>query len=484
MRKTTITALVIILAAGFFFALTVRRGHAWAGDFAMYVMHARNLAEGKPYSDTCYVFNPGAAYLGPPAYPPGLPLLLAPVYKLAGAGLTAMKLELIVFFLLFLWFSRLLFARYLPPAYALCLTGLLAFNPVYWDYKDFVYPEFLFMAFLYLCLWLAAAERDKEKSSPAAQLMIGAAAYLCYSTRAVGIVIIPALMADDLLRRRGPLSVRALKYAVFAVFALLQSGLFSWEGNYIRQFAGYSSPWTTALGNLKLYALAGLHFLENGYSPLTGALLSLAVMLLALAGFARKLRAGATVMELFALFYLGAILLYPAADNYRYLIPVFPLFIFYALRGLADAVPAARPGGYLLAGLTLALSASYAGAYCKAGFKTPAEGIAKKESAELFDHVRSAVGPSDLVVFRHPRTLCLYTGKRSSVYAPFGSDAEFREYLERADARYLVIGRIFDDDMTYLAPFIMRNGACLKKTFSNADFKVFKIAGGCGGASR
>ena len=67
---------------GLFYLATIRPGHAWGDDFAQYIHHARNLATGVPYAATGYIYNPYNPTIGPRTYPPGFPLLLAPVVKL------------------------------------------------------------------------------------------------------------------------------------------------------------------------------------------------------------------------------------------------------------------------------------------------------------------------------------------------------------------------------------------------------------------
>lgn len=119
-----------------------------------------------------------------------------------------------------------------------------------------------------------------------------------------------------------------------------------------------------------------MNFFGNGYSALLGGPLSLGVIFLSLTGFIRRLKEGTTFLELFVLFYLGLILLYSASDSYRYLIPVFPLCVFYALRGLSGFALPKNLSKHIFAGLLSAITLSYAGAYGKAGFNNPAEGIA------------------------------------------------------------------------------------------------------------
>lgn len=57
------------------------------GDWAQYMSHAKALVEGRPYGDIGYLFSPYAWTIGPPVYPPGLPLLLAPSLALIGEAL-------------------------------------------------------------------------------------------------------------------------------------------------------------------------------------------------------------------------------------------------------------------------------------------------------------------------------------------------------------------------------------------------------------
>ena len=72
---------------GALFVLTIREGEDWGDDFSMYIHHAENIARGVPYGETGYIYNPHNPAVGPKIYPPGFPLLLAPVVKLFGRNL-------------------------------------------------------------------------------------------------------------------------------------------------------------------------------------------------------------------------------------------------------------------------------------------------------------------------------------------------------------------------------------------------------------
>ena len=75
----------LLVAIGTFHTATVRQGHLWADDFAMYVHHAQNLVEGRSYTDTGYIF--ASVVVGPKYYPPIFPILLAPIYRVSGLNL-------------------------------------------------------------------------------------------------------------------------------------------------------------------------------------------------------------------------------------------------------------------------------------------------------------------------------------------------------------------------------------------------------------
>src|ERR1700746_244095 len=72
-------AVIAIIAVAYLATLT--GGHPiLGGDYAAYIMHASNLAEGRPYADLHFIPNPEAMWFIPAnGYPPVYPLLLAPI---------------------------------------------------------------------------------------------------------------------------------------------------------------------------------------------------------------------------------------------------------------------------------------------------------------------------------------------------------------------------------------------------------------------
>src|ERR1700730_12353882 len=164
--KPALVVILLLLAVGIFYVSTFRDGHLWGDDFALYIHHAKNLADGRPYGETGYIYNPHKPDLGPPEYPPMFPLVLAVIYKMMGLNLSAMKVVETVLFLAALFFVSLSFASYLPLKYLAGSVLVLASNPYFWDFKDGIQSDMLFLLVTYAGLWAFAALHEKGAGSP------------------------------------------------------------------------------------------------------------------------------------------------------------------------------------------------------------------------------------------------------------------------------------------------------------------------------
>ena len=105
--RSLVPGLAAVFLAGllFFFAIELTPGiHSDGTDWAMYVMHARNIVTGHPYAETGYVFQrESTTEEGANAYPSGVPLLLVPLYALKGFDLKLFKILNAAFLALSLW---------------------------------------------------------------------------------------------------------------------------------------------------------------------------------------------------------------------------------------------------------------------------------------------------------------------------------------------------------------------------------------------
>ena len=193
-RLAAVLSAALVAGVAVFLVSTLRKGHNWDGDYALYIMHAENIVAGRPYGATPYIFNP-LNRIHPAAYPPGLPLLLAPVYRVAGVNLQRMKLVGVASFALFLFVFARTATHRLPTPLALALVATLGFHPWVWDFKDTVFSEFPFMFFCYATLALVDGISEQPLSRRWAAM--GAAAVtlaLACLTRSIGLVLLPTIL--------------------------------------------------------------------------------------------------------------------------------------------------------------------------------------------------------------------------------------------------------------------------------------------------
>ncbi len=191
--------------------LAIRDGHAWGDDFAQYLMHARNLADGRPYAATGYVYNPQEPVIGPPTYPPGTAVILAPVYRLFGLNLTAMKAAMIACLLVFLGMVFLAFREELSLAERLVLVLILGLNPFLLEQTNQIGSHLPFLALFYLAMFLLGrAEKGATAGLSGSvvgtvgqagsgtqlrylwYLAAGVVCYLAFATRTLGVLLIVA----------------------------------------------------------------------------------------------------------------------------------------------------------------------------------------------------------------------------------------------------------------------------------------------------
>jgi hypothetical protein len=479
-RSTWLTAGTVALLGGLHLA-GLRPGHGWGDDFGLYVAHARNLAEGRPYADTGYVYNPEFPVLSPRTYPPVFPLLLAPVYRLFGLDLHAMKAFEVLLFVALLGVLAAVLRRRLPLPYVLGVLVLFGLNPYVWKHKDRLLSEVPFMLFAYLALLLADRAYEPGRARPGAVgwgLLAGLAAFLAFGTRTVGVVLVPSIVGAEFLRRRR-LGVASPAVALaFAAGVITQRLLLPPDGSYLDQLKYDPALFVRvalSLGRAMSFTA------ENGYNEPARNALYLCMLLPAGVGYFLRLREGVTACELFAPSNLLLLVVWPAAEReQRFLMPLLPLFFLYAADGLRRLVakPLARlerPAG---AGLAAAVLLSYAAAHTRMEAGPFREGVSTRESAALFDWVRAETRPEDVFLFQKPRALALFTGRHASGHPVSPVDESLLKHINQSGTTHVVVCRQ-SGDLEYsrkiLQPFIDRNAARFRAVYQTPVFTVYRV---------
>jgi hypothetical protein len=467
----------VILAVGVFHLSTIRRGHDWGDDFAMYIGHARNIAEGVPYADTGFVHNPLRPMYAPPAYPPVFPLILAPIHTIAGLNLTAMKMELVVLFLAALGLIALMAGTELSSRDLAAMAILVGFNPFFWNFKDSVLSDIPFLLFVFMSFHFIEAF---HRSGPR-RCLFGIAAVisvcLAYGTRSLGLVFVPCLLLHDALRFRR-LSGLTMAIGVSLVACRLLEGWVGVSGAY--GLGQLSLHPRSVIQNIRIYAEALTAFWDNGHSRALCISLSILISAIALVGYWTLLRRRISLQEIFLPTYLAVILAWPGVQGTRFLIPVFPLILFYLFVGMRRLLQFSRARIQTMgfAAMLVLTLLTYAGAYVRQDFGPIREGMAKRETRELFEFIRGTAGPDDLVLFRKPRALALYARTRTSIWPDSENDEVMREHLRKSGARYVILGAGPQSPLPRgpqsLVRFVEERPDIFRGVYSNADFEVYR----------
>jgi 4-amino-4-deoxy-L-arabinose transferase-like glycosyltransferase len=473
-RKHMAIAFLVVTAIGVFYTLTFREGHDWGGDFALYLQHASNIAEGRPYAETPYVADYSIPIsVGPPSYPPLLPLALAPTFALQG-GLdwTLVKSVGVVLFCLSLFAVYAFVRRRLGHRRALLVVLLLALSPYFWGLKDQVLSDVPFTFFVYLTFILAEVafqERDPNRRI-VMTLAMGLSVYLAMATRALGVTLIPTLLIYEALRvRKIPIQSVAATVVVLALrFA---------QGLALGSTGGYLQSWRLDLFGLA-HGIVGYPFelralFWNGYVNGVAVAIMLIVMGLAIYGYVTSIKRGITVPEIFAVVYMAPVVIWPMRPNVRFMIPLAPLYFYYALIGLdrLRSRLSQRAAVRLSLALAMLIVGSYVSGYTRVERSHISNGIAHPDAVALFEHVRARADRDRLYLFFKPRVLSFFTGARSAVdYYPDES-ADLWSYYERIGATHLIKrqGNRQAGDLIAAHPgsFVLE--------FENPDFRVYRI---------
>ncbi len=481
----------VLLIAGFIAVLggihlaTLRDGQEWGDDFSLYIAHARNLAEGRPYADTGYVYNPANPILSPRTYPPIFPLLLVPVYLIFGMNLLAMKLFVVLLFMLMLGVLAFLFQKRLPLPYVLSCLALFALNPYVWQHKDRLLSETPFMLFAYLALLLAEKGQEEAERRRAMTwgLLAGTFAYLAFGTRTVGIVLIPSILVCDWLRRRrlGMASVAIL--ATFFVGVAVQKCLLDVEGSYLDQLV--FAPALFVRIAVSLVRALG-YYLENGYSNSARLILFASLLAPACWAILARARAHLTGWELFAVFNCTVLVFWQAAEyERRFLLPVLPLFFLWIAEGLHRLASTSfrRLEAPAAAMLAAAVLLSYAGCYSRMDVGPIRNGVSSPEATALFDWVHRQTDERDLFLFPKPRAFALYTGRRALAHHVADDTQCLFHTLQKHGVTHVVVYHsspfpIFQKSGQLVETLVAEEPTGFDKIYENPGFRVYRLRPG------
>lgn len=294
------------------------------GDHAQYLTHARAIVEGRPYTDIGYIYHAAAPMIGPRAYPPGLPVTLAPIVALAGTDSPWNQVLMLASVLAFALIAYRRLAIAIAPWQAALAAGFtaLALEARFGTIVPMSDPGFCALLWGLILAVDTAATWTWRRIAIITSLGFAAMAY-----RVPGVVVVPALGLYALLTWREHHGRRLIPVAIWGAIGLtlLASGFVDIP------FQAYLVPRLSEIGDrvtsmVRVYKAA--FFDAQLYPLLSGRLNDIyhAGASLAVLGGAGALlwRYRRTMLTSTVVMYVAMLFASPVSDG-RYLWPMYPV---------------------------------------------------------------------------------------------------------------------------------------------------------------
>jgi hypothetical protein len=481
LRLTRFLFVGLVLMIGIFQLSTLRPGHDWGDDFAQYILHARNLAAGKPYAETGYIFNPDHPNIGPVAYPPIFPLALAPLYAVAGLNLAAFKVLEVAILLLSLVAFAWLVRRELGWGASALLLVVLGFNPYLTDFKNLILSEYLFISLVFLSLAAFQWMMKVEKSAAWQWVGVGILVYLAYGVRSVALVLLPCfLLAEWVHTKRWPVkSVGAVLVAILGIS--LQAWAVPGTSSYLAMLK--FDP-VISLVLLRVYME---HLVEFWGIPADNSIALSLFVLFILSVWAYRLLRRRKVIDFFFISYLVVIILWSDYQGMRFILPLVYISGFYLFGGVSSLLRVLKTKVVfqtaVIVLLALVLLAGGLAKMAAAGFDAYPQGPETPHAQALFSYIRQQTQPQDRLVFFKPRAMALYTGRSCSGFDLNSDDQKFWARLAALKPEYVAAEMVpseytqytLEGQRYYLEEFVLRYPNRFELVYQNQEFKLYRV---------
>jgi hypothetical protein len=438
--------ILCLCVIGIFQLATIQPGMTGGEDSALYLLHARNIAFGRPYLDTGYIYSVETAKYSPAGYPPVFPVMLAPLFRFYGLNPRPYKVMMVCVLVLSLFVIALLYQSEIAPGQLLLLLVLLGFNPFITEQKNEILSDLPFLLFVYVAflLFRDAREPKAESSSYLVRaIFAGLFSYLAYGARAIGVGIILSVAAFALFRYHRVPRFSVIAVVTFAVFAGLQSRFVSINSDYLRiATLGEQSP----LKNIHFYSGVMSHLWDAG----TGAssrlwIFAITTLLSVIGAFRNRHR----LFDVTAFFFIGyaLFLIFWPYHQARYLLPLIPVYFYYLVIGIRSVNEFVARRSQAAATMTVAvivgvLLIAYLGKYTGSDFGPSFDAWDSTSARQLYALVQTSTPKDAIIIASAPRALALYTERRTAQFPEHLDTENLTRYIAKVRATHLLVSRV------------------------------------------
>jgi len=291
-------------------------------------------------------------------------------------------------------------------------------------------------------------------------------------------LLIPALILSEFMRRRSISHSAILVTIVFALLYLSQNLLLRSDESYFHQLSYINAA--SIYFNLVEYSRAMIGYWSSGVGVEVQIVMAAITGSFAALGYVVLVRKELSVGDVFVLMYVGLILLWPFYQGARFLLPTIPMFIMYMFSGVESLRLQRLPfhKDYFTVVILCLVGFSYLASYSERSFSDLSHGVEKKESIEMFDFIGQHTIKDSIIIFRKPRVLALFTGRKSSAYHVTEEPDRLWRYIRKIGATHIVVkhrGKDFPNDVKTLSKLVEQYREALDLAFENEEFRVYRI---------
>jgi len=473
--------------------ITIYDGHNWGGDFSQYIIHAKNIISQREY-------GLGVMLNNPVVYPPGFPLLIAPIVKIFGVNFKILKGINIFFWYLSLFPIYSLLIRRMPKDLSVLFCMLWASSSYFFVFKQNVLSDipFLFFCMSSIDVFLRYSDGKDKMLSVKNRWFFLFLLLMSYTflIRSAGVTLVVAAAAYLLIMKRDWKKFFFVIFSFGLVFSLQIYFIGMHKGFFSEIFKSPSSFYMRILERNSLVLKAIAWFFSPGQTVLTeGIWESISIFIdyfapiiyLTLGGifFYKIWKRNISFIGLFFSFYLCLLVLWSGFEAnvsgfVRYVLPIVIFFFIFLIEFFLYIFnkihKAVVDKGYLkLVFKTFLIILIFCNIFNMVSIRHYNDDVILKEgNAQLFSWIKKNITLNERYMIWRPRPVALLTGRIGTVpwREDLHQDTSIYQRILDLKISYLILSKHVDQ---ILIKSFSENKDFSSLVWENYDYKVFKV---------